>query len=788
MPFDAGAVVARLELNTKQWEQSIARVKVDQKSLSGYVLRNEQQIKSFGKSLSLAGGAVTAAMGVLIKKTADVGDEINDLSQRTGIATDILSGHKLALDKSGSSLSDFAIGMRGLANQMQEANSGNKLSAELFDNLGVSIVGVDGKLRPLNDVMLDVAERLSDMPDGAEKTALAMDVFGRSGMNLIPFLNEGKKGLQENYDITAKLGGLWSKEAASAADDFNDSVSELKTATGGLGKEVAMTLLPSVKDLIEKATSVAAKVGEWAREHQGLAKWIGETALKVGALAVALGPILIALPGLIKGVQTLKILAANTIVISVGGFGFIASQIKKGIEDWNAYKDAGSSAYEEIAKKASSLNPLIAPSFQALYRLGQHMEKVEKDSVNLKGIGILLGDAWKYVKEQFDQAGNKAKEAVEKPLPGARTLKTLIETTIPPARDLTALWARMGATITASALPPARDLSAVLKDIGQDAQALPESVEPAVTETSNMFDGLFNDIASGFGNTIQSWLEGAMTFKDFMSGLWGDIKSAFFRVVGEMVAKWVVGLVQPLVTSAAATGASITASLGTGLAAIGTGLAGLVTSLVGILPAMATAIASAATILAAAAPAILVVGAIALGLYAGVKLIGSLIGGAKGGAGDGMGRVVERQDKQMAILQSIIDFCRNDVSKALLQYGVDYMGKTMDAANRAVEWLSTINGTHSGLKGAYNGAGPLTSPQLVMTHGTPQRPEYIVPEPMMSGGGGQGSAGAVRSQPQIINVYLSRTDKLESFVIDSVKRKSQTNRLRGLSQQSFAGA
>ncbi len=232
--------------------------------------------------------------------------------------------------------------------------------------------------------------------------------------------------------------------------------------------------------------------------------------------------------------------------------------------------------------------------------------------------------------------------------------------------------ADMARTIALLVLPKTADLKGLIDqftpgliDMSDHFADVPAAAGPAVEQTKNYFDGLFNDIASGFGNTIQSWLSGAMTFKSFMSGLWGDIKNSFFRVVGEMVAKWMVGLIQPLVTSAVATGASITASLGSGLAAIGSGMAGLVTSLISILPAMATAIASAATILAAAAPAIITVGAIALGFFALAKGIGALMSSGGAGAGDGMGRVVERQDQQTSLLTRIFEDVTNNLKPTL---------------------------------------------------------------------------------------------------------------------------
>ena len=58
MAFKVGAIVAKLELDKKNWENSIKSVKKDQESLKGFVLRNEQQIKKMGKAMTIAGAAI----------------------------------------------------------------------------------------------------------------------------------------------------------------------------------------------------------------------------------------------------------------------------------------------------------------------------------------------------------------------------------------------------------------------------------------------------------------------------------------------------------------------------------------------------------------------------------------------------------------------------------------------------------------------------------------------------------------------------------------------------------
>ena len=276
-------------MNIAGWQKSVETVKKDQTSLSGFALRHEKAIESLGKKLTVTGGAIVASFGLLIKKTADAGDRINDLSQRTGIATEILSGYKLAADKSGASLEDFAVGMKGLANQMQAANVGNKQAQDLFKNLGVSITDDTGKLRPLNDVMLDVAERFSQMKDGQEKLSLATDVLGKSGMNLIPMFNMGRKGLEDNYEATKKLHGMWSGPAAKAADQFNDSIAEMKMSMGGLSKEIGMMFLPTVKNLVDGVTNIVSKFAEWAAEHPGIIASTGKMVFGISRVGCSNG-------------------------------------------------------------------------------------------------------------------------------------------------------------------------------------------------------------------------------------------------------------------------------------------------------------------------------------------------------------------------------------------------------------------------------------------------------------------------------------------------------------------
>jgi hypothetical protein len=64
-------------------------------------------------------------------------------------------------------------------------------------------------------VLLDLAERFKAMPDGAEKSALAGQIFGEAEAELIPFLNQGRDGITELTDELRSLGIEMSDESAA---------------------------------------------------------------------------------------------------------------------------------------------------------------------------------------------------------------------------------------------------------------------------------------------------------------------------------------------------------------------------------------------------------------------------------------------------------------------------------------------------------------------------------------------------------------------------------------------
>jgi len=745
--FDAGSIVARLELNAKQWEQSIDRIKGDQKTLSGYVLRNEQGFKNMGKAVAVAGAAIVASFGAMIVKTANLGDEINDLSQRTGISAELLSSFKLAADKSGSSLEGFATGMKGLSRAMFDANDGLATSKDAFDEIGVSYTDSTGKLRPLNDVMLDVADRFKAMPDGAQKSALAMRLFGKSGIDLIPMLNLGRAGLEKEADAARKLGLVFSGESAKACDDFNDSLTELKGGLQGVGIQIGNALMPIVKSLVDGATTAVAKIVAWTKTHEDLTRVLGTTALGLGSVMTFLGPMLLMLPGLIKGWQGLAAalqLSTAALAASVAGLTALVAAaavaydtVTRLTNAKNAAVDADFAAFESNQKLGQKLREVADAA--GLTRAEFHQLSLKYDENNAAlAMAIKRGTEGKALQEALVKVGKehaavvdqqrKAHESLNPPL--ATTARIIDEVLVPAANAAHLALAKMARTISLEVLPKTRslndlidDFTPALIDMSDHFADIPAAAEPAVTETRDYFAGLFNDIAMGFGNTIQSWLSGALTFKGFMLGLWGDIKNAFFRMIGEMIAEWTLKFVKKLISGAVDAGASIAKSIGGSLS----GLANTAGKLAG-------------------------------GLLSSLGSIGSIVSGITGVISLLKGPQKQTDvtywlKLQWELQQNMYNIFGSGMFTNFLVFLPDAIGSIavkFDVANKAlykiVEYAKSAADTLKNLKGAASGAVS-TQTELMVVHGTRSDPEYIARASQLNAGtapraaGGGGKAG-----------------------------------------------
>jgi hypothetical protein len=205
----------------------------------------------------IAAVAVGAAVGfgAMVTSMVNQGKEIENTSQALGLSTDQLQDWRNAARFAGVEANAFVVGIRHLSNMVHEARLGNAQAA-----YSLMLIGAHGK--DANAAMMAMADTVSKMPDGMEKTARVNMVFGaRMGSKLIPILNLGRKGIQEYMDAARDLGATLSRDTIRKADEAYLSQARLKMAFEGLRNTLIGPFLTSVNKWRDALT-------QWIKLHR----------------------------------------------------------------------------------------------------------------------------------------------------------------------------------------------------------------------------------------------------------------------------------------------------------------------------------------------------------------------------------------------------------------------------------------------------------------------------------------------------------------------------------------
>ena len=208
---------------------------------------------AIGGAIAIAGFAVGA-----IKNFADVGDELDKMSKRTGFTVETLSALKFAAEQSGASIQTIEKAAKRMAVTILDASRGSKDAADSLDAIGLSAEKLQG-LSPEQQFDM-MAKGLAGVQDSSKRAALAQKLFGRAGTELLPLFIEGEKGMDKLKKQAEELGIVMSGETAAGAADFKDAMNESKSALQGLAFSFAKEVIPALTDFLRAITPDAINV------------------------------------------------------------------------------------------------------------------------------------------------------------------------------------------------------------------------------------------------------------------------------------------------------------------------------------------------------------------------------------------------------------------------------------------------------------------------------------------------------------------------------------------------
>ena len=374
-------------------ENNIKRLGNSMQGVEGKAKNLGMAVKGVGLAFkALFAAAAIGGFTAVVKGAIDSADAFGKLSTRTGIAADKLQAFANAGKLADVSQSDLETGLRTLARTQAEAADGVATYADAYAKLGLTVKKADGSLKPSDQLLGEIADKFQDLPNGPEKAAVAMDIFGRSGSKLITMLNGGTEALERfNYET--------SENFAQNAEYFNDQISILQIQFDGFRKQLADALLPALNAILEVFSDLFAS----GQDFTPLFKVI-EGGIR-GVASVVLG--------LVQAtkffVRTLQDLVKIATLVGQGKFGEALGVAQTGLADTRTQFGADIEAQRRVLFGTSEVGADYggggAGALGGLDQNGSKTSRQQKEVVKMSQTEFELRQAIRDAKEQENEIG-----------------------------------------------------------------------------------------------------------------------------------------------------------------------------------------------------------------------------------------------------------------------------------------------------------------------------------------------------------------------------------------------
>lgn len=248
------------------------RIAVENSEANESIDETSEKAESFGSKfksvvgkvakggIAITSAAIAAGTGFakFAEKSASTADEIDKMSQRLGLSKKGYQEWAYVLSQSGVDVNSMQVGMKTLTNSIDDAINGNDAAIEKFKRLGISIDDLKGKSR--EDIFSMTITGLQNVADGTEKAALANDMFGRSGQEIIPLLNETAESTEALKNKANELGMVMSDDVVDSGVSLTDTLDTLKRAFGSIVTKLGAALMPMLETVCKYIIDILPQI------------------------------------------------------------------------------------------------------------------------------------------------------------------------------------------------------------------------------------------------------------------------------------------------------------------------------------------------------------------------------------------------------------------------------------------------------------------------------------------------------------------------------------------------
>lgn len=531
MAFDIGAITGRLVLDSTQWNQSIKKAKEDSKSFEGAILRNQGAIIKMGVALTAVGGIITGVSVKLLRMASDVEESENLFEVSMGNMAGAARRWSNELSKS-LGLNQFEIRRNiGVLNVMtKEMGLTEGAAFEVSRNLTQLSYDLASlfNLKP-EEAFLKIQSGISGEIEPLKRLGIVVNETTVKNFALTQGLIKQNEELTEAQKVMARYGVIMNA-TKTAQGDLERTITSITNQWRILGSSVdelavklGKNLIPVVKPLISVLVQVVKVISSFADKYPKVTASIVIFTSALGALALAVGPLLIALPGLAAAAAAL-----NTTMLALAGGSVIVlfklaaavTAVVLAFQNWRLITavalGVGATLQElfqllsqGLANTLNLLAKIPGPSrraFQGLALEAQKMADDFEDAVNRSEIAM----------KDFIIAHNDAQNEMG--------ISVDINTNI-----VGDSFSKMWDEITAKSK---QALSGVKTDTKTWLQQLQEGFNLAEEVGRRTFNVMADNFSSLFFDVMKGEVE---SFKE----LFADFGDSILRIIADIAAQWV---------------------------------------------------------------------------------------------------------------------------------------------------------------------------------------------------------------------------------------------------------
>lgn len=293
----AGDAFVRVYSDDSDLVKGLKGIGVKLKTLGSNVKDVGAGMASVGAGITGLGAAILAPIGAATKAFISAGDELQKMSIRTGVGAQALSELSYAAQQSGTDLGTLETALARSQKAITQANDGSTAMADAFGRLGLNTREL-AALSP-DQQFQRIAAAIAAVSDPTERAARAMEIFGRSGTQLLPLMTSDMAALrQQAQDLGVTLTQDDADAAAKLGDAFDNVGKTVKGAFLQVGAAVAGPLTAGA-DAVTKITSAAAI---WVRENRDVVVTLGAIGAGLTIAGTAVGTVGVAVVGLGTGI------------------------------------------------------------------------------------------------------------------------------------------------------------------------------------------------------------------------------------------------------------------------------------------------------------------------------------------------------------------------------------------------------------------------------------------------------------------------------------------------------